>query len=121
MKPLLFSSLLLGLLIFGVFFGGWMTARSIDGVRDAVEALPEDQPATPEAAEEVHALWQRCERFYLLTLDHRVLGDLDRAVANLCGTCAAGETAPYIISRHELLSLLIRLREEAGNSALGFL
>ena len=121
MKPILFSSLLLLLLFLGVFLGGFFTSKSIDGIRERVEALPEETVASREEAEEVHTLWQGRERFYLLTIDHRVLADLDRAVSTLCGACIAGDEAHYVVSRHELIAALIRLSEEAGNSALNFL
>lgn len=115
-KPILFSSLLLLVLFVGVFLGGRLTARSIDGVRERVESLPAEAIAAPEAAEEIHTLWQARERLYLLTIDHRVLADLDRAVSTLCGACRAGDEALYVVSRHELIAALIRLSEEAGNS-----
>lgn len=120
-KPILFSSLLLLLLLVGVFVGGALTARSIDRVRRVVEALPPTAVASPEDAEEIHRLWQKREKIYLLTLDHRVLADLDRAVSTLCGACIAEDEALYVVSRHELIAALIRLAEEAGNDAINFL
>ena len=120
-KPILFSSLLLALLILGVFWGGAATARSIDAIRERVEALPETTVAAPEDAEEIHELWQKREKVYLLTLDHRVLADLDRAVSTLCGACLAGDGALYVVSRHELIAALLHLSEEAGNSPLNLL
>lgn len=120
-KPILFSSLLLLILFLGVFLGGYFTARSIDGIRLRVESLPEEGIASPDEAEEVHTLWQAHERFYLLTIDHRVLADLDRAVSTLCGACLAGDEALYVVSRHELIAALVHLSEEAGNSALNVL
>lgn len=121
MKPILFSSLLLLTLFVGVFVGGFLTARSIDGIRAEVEALPEHGVASIDSAEGVHELWQKREKTYLLTLDHRVLADLDRAVSTLCGACLAGDEPLYTVSRHELIAALTRLSEEAGNSALNFL
>ena len=115
-KPILFSSLLLLLLFVGVFVGGNLTARSIDGIREKVEALPAGTVAAPEDADEIHALWQRREKIYLLTLDHRTLADLDRAVATLCGACLSGDESLYAVSRHELIAALLRLAEEAGNA-----
>lgn len=120
-RPILFSSLLLCLLVVGVFLGGRLTARSIDGVRREVEALPETTVASFAAAEEIHALWQRREKAYLLTLDHRVLADLDRAVSTLCGACLAQDQALYAVSRHELIAALLHLAEEAGNAAVNVL
>ena len=120
-KPILFSSLLLALLLLGVFLGGTLTARSIDGIRERVEALPENTVAAPEDADAIHTLWQRREKIYLLTLDHRVLADLDRAVSTLCGSCLAGDRALYVVSRHELIARLSHLAEEAGNSPLNLL
>ena len=134
-KPILFSSLLLLILFLGVFLGGYFTARSIDGIRlrveslpeegiaspEEVESLPEEGIASPEEADDVHTLWQAHERFYLLTIDHRVLADLDRAVSTLCGACLAGDEALYVVSRHELIAALVHLSEEAGNSALNVL
>ena len=120
-KSILFSSLLLVLLALGVFLGGWLTARSIDGIRERVEALPEETVASPEQAETIHRLWQAREMVYLLTLDHRVLADLDRAVSTLCGACLAGDGALYVVSRHELIAALLHLSEEAGNSPLNLL
>lgn len=120
-KPILFSSLLLALLLVGVFLGGHLTARSIDGIRERVEALPEKTVAGPEDAEAIHELWQKREAVYLLTIDHRVLADLDRAVSTLCGACLAGDGALYVVSRHELIAALLHLSEEAGNSPLNLL
>ena len=120
-KPILFSSLLLLLLFVGVFVGGHFTARSIDGVRREVERLPENAVASPADAERIHDLWQRREKIYLLTLDHRVLADLDRAVSTLCGACLAGDDGLYIVSRHELIAALLHLSEEAGNAAINLL
>ncbi|MBR4769577.1 MAG: hypothetical protein IK090_01450 [Clostridia bacterium] len=120
-RPILFSSLLLLLLFSGVFLGGRLTARSIDGIRQQVEALPESTVATPEEAEAIHTLWQAREKVYLLTLDHRVLADLDRAVSTLCGACLAGDDALYVVSRHELIAALLHLAEEAGNAAVNVL
>lgn len=120
-KPILFSSLLLFLLFVGVFVGGHLTARSIDGVRREVEALPENAVAAPADAERLHDLWQRREKIYLLTLDHRVLADLDRAVSTLCGACIAGDDALYVVSRHELIAALLHLAEEAGNAGINVL
>lgn len=120
-KPILFSSLLLALLLLGVFLGGTLTARSIDGIRERVEALPENTVAAPEDADAIHTLWQRREKIYLLTLDHRVLADLDRAVSTLCGSCLAGDGSLYVVSRHELIARLSHLAEEAGNSLLNLL
>jgi len=120
-KPILFSSLLLVLLALGVLLGGWLTARSIDGIRERVEALPEETVASPEQAEAIHRLWQAREKVYLLTLDHRVLADLDRAVSTLCGACLAGDGALYVVSRHELIAALLHLSEEAGNSLMNVL
>ena len=120
-RPLLFSSLLLVALVFGVFFGGYRTARSIDAIRERVEELPADRVAAETDAEEIHTLWQARERVYLLTVDHRVLADLDRAVSTLCGACRANDRALYVVSRHELIAALLRLSEEAGNSALNFM
>ena len=120
-KPILFSSLLLALLLLGVFLGGTLTARSIDGIRERVEALPENTVAAPEDADAIRTLWQRREKIYLLTLDHRVLADLDRAVSTLCGSCLAGDRALYVVSRHELIARLSHLAEEAGNSLLNLL
>ena len=121
MKQVLFSSLLLLSLIVGVFFGGHLTARSIDGIREKVEALPSESIAEKEEADAIHALWQRRENLYLLTLDHRVLADLDRAVSTLCGACIAGDEKLYVVSRHELIAALVHLAEEAGNNALNVL
>ena len=121
MKPILFSSLLLFALFVGVFVGGALTARSIDRVRERVEALPAEGVASEEDADAIHELWQTRERIYLLTIDHRVLADLDRAVSTLCGACLAGDETLYTVSRHELIASLLRLSEEAGNSALNFL
>ena len=45
-RPILFSSLLLLLLFFGVILGGHLTARSIDGIRQQGGALPESTVAT---------------------------------------------------------------------------
>ena len=120
-KPILFSSLLLFLLAVGVFWGGAATSRSIDAIRERVEALPESAVAAPSDAEEIHELWQAREKIYLLTLDHRVLSDLDRAVSTLCGACLAGDEALYVVSRHELIASLLHLSEEAGNSPLNVL
>ena len=120
-KPILFSSLLLFLLAVGVFWGGAATARSIDAIRERVEALPKTAVAAPSDAEEIHELWQAREKIYLLTLDHRVLSDLDRAVSTLCGACLAGDEALYVVSRHELIASLLHLSEEAGNSPLNVL
>ena len=115
-KPILFSSLLLLLLFVGVFVGGNLTARSIDGIRERVEALPAEGVAASEDADAIHALWQRREKVYLLTLDHRVLADLDRAVSTLCGACLSGDERLYVVSRHELIAALFHLAEEAGNA-----
>ena len=120
-RPILFSSLLLVLLAVGVFLGGHLTARSIDGIRREVETLPELTVASPEQAEEIHTLWQRREKVYLLTLDHRVLADLDRAVSTLCGACLAHDESLYVVSRHELIAALLHLAEEAGNAAVNVL
>ena len=120
-KPILFSSLLLLILFVGVFVGGSLTARSIDGIRREVERLPENAVAAPEEAEAIHELWQRREKVYLLTLDHRVLADLDRAVSTLCGACLAGDEGQYIVSRHELIAALLHLAEEAGNAGINLL
>jgi len=120
-KPILFSSLLLLVLIVGVFLGGHLTARSIDSLRGQVEALPDEGIATVEQTDAIHRLWQKREKVYLLTLDHRVLADLDRAVSTLCGACRAGDESLYTVSRHELIAALTRLSEEAGNAALNFL
>ena len=120
-KPILFSSLLLLLLFVGVFVGGALTARSIDGIRERVEALPAESVAETADADALHALWQRREKVYLLTLDHRVLADLDRAVSTLCGACLAGDEQHYVVSRHELIAALVRLAEEAGNDAVNVL
>lgn len=121
MKPILFSSLLLSALVLGVFVGGHVTARSIDVIRETVEALPEEEIASREDADAIHTLWQRREKAYLLTLDHRVLADLDRAVSTFCGACLAGDEKLYTVSRHELIAALLRLSEEAGNSPLNVL
>ena len=121
MKPVLFSSLLLVALFVGVFLGGFLTARSIDRVRERVEALPETGVASQEDADAIHTLWQERERIYLLAVDHRVLADLDRAVSTLCGACIARDENLYTVSRHELIAALRRLSEEAGNSPLNFL
>ena len=121
MKPILFSSLLLLALFFGVFVGGRATARSIDALRRQVEELPEATLAPREDAEAIQALWQRRERVYLLTLDHRVLSDIDRAVATFSGACIAGDAALYTVSRHELIAALTRLAEEAGNDPINLL
>ncbi|MBP5610778.1 MAG: hypothetical protein J6X72_05520 [Clostridia bacterium] len=121
MKPVLFSSLLLLALFVGVFVGGALTARSIDRVRERVEALPDAGVASVEEADAIHELWQDRERIYLLAVDHRVLADLDRAVSTLCGACIAGDEDLYTVSRHELIAALRRLSEEAGNAALNFL
>ena len=120
-KPILFSSLLLLVLFVGVFVGGHLTARSIEGVREVVERLPESVAAAPEDAERIHDLWQSREKIYLLTLDHRVLADLDRAVSTLCGACLARDDALYVVSRHELIAALLHLAEEAGNAGINLL
>lgn len=118
MKPILFSSLLLLSLFVGVFVGGRATAGSIDALRRRVEALPETTVAEREDADRIHEAWQKREKIYLLTLDHRVLSDIDRAVATFCGACIAGDVSLYVVSRHELIAALIRLSEEAGNHAI---
>ena len=121
MKPILFSTLLLAALFLGVFVGGQVTARSIDRIREQVESLPSDEVAAQEDADALHLLWQARSKAYLLTIDHRVLSDIDRAVSTLCGACLARDASLYTVSRHELIAALKRLSEEAGNSALNFL
>ena len=115
MKSVYFAYTVFLLLVTAVILNSLFLSKTIDSLREDVEAGAEDDMAIAEKEyTEIYEKYKKYELYISLSVSHDDLANLEDAFAEILGAARAEDTAGVITTKNRLTEYLRHVRRLSG-------